>query len=77
CGYCMPCPQGVDIPGMFQLINEASMFGSLDSQRRSYVHAGGEGSSADSCIRCGACEEKCPQHIAIRDELAGVAEQLG
>ena len=77
CGYCMPCPQGVDIPGMFQLINEASMFGSLDSQRRSYVHARGEGSSADSCIRCGACEEKCPQHIAIRDELAGVAEQLG
>lgn len=77
CGYCMPCPQGVDIPGMFQLINEASMFGSMDSQRRSYAHARGEGSSAGSCIRCGACEEKCPQNIAIRDELAGVAEQLG
>jgi hypothetical protein len=77
CEYCMPCPQGVDIPGMFQLVNEASMFGSLDSQRRSYADARGEGSSADSCIRCGACEEKCPQHIAIRDELAGVAEQLG
>jgi len=77
CSYCMPCPQGVNIPGMFELVNEASMFGNADLQRKRYVHARGEGSSADSCIRCGTCEEKCPQHIAIRDELAGVAEQLG
>ena len=77
CSYCMPCPHGVNIPGMFELVNEGSMFGNLDVQRKRYIHARGEGSSADSCIRCGACEEKCPQHIAIRDELAGVAEQLG
>ena len=76
CSYCMPCPQGVNIPGMFQLVNEGSMFGSWDTQRKRYAQMKSEGSSADSCIRCGACEDKCPQHIAIRDELANVAEQL-
>jgi len=76
CNYCMPCPQGVNIPGMFQLVNEASMFGSWDVQRKRYGQMKSEGSSADSCIRCGACEDKCPQHISIRDQLADVAEQL-
>ena len=76
CSYCMPCPQGVNIPGMFQLVNEGSMFGSWDAQRKRYSQLKSEGSSADSCIRCGACEDKCPQHIAIRDQLADVAEQL-
>jgi predicted aldo/keto reductase-like oxidoreductase len=77
CSYCMPCPQGVNIPGMFQLVNEGSMFGNWDTQRKRYGHMRGEGSSAESCIRCGACEEKCPQHISIRDQLVNVAEQLG
>jgi hypothetical protein len=76
CSYCMPCPQGVNIPGMFELVNEGSMFGSWDAQRKRYAQMKSEGSSAESCIRCGVCEDKCPQHIAIRDELAGVAEQL-
>jgi len=77
CSYCMPCPQGVNIPGMFQLVNEGSMFGSWDVQRKRYGQMKSEGSSADSCIRCGACEDKCPQHISIRDQLANVTEQLG
>jgi len=77
CSYCMPCLQGVNIPGMFQLVNEGSMFGSWDTQRKRYGQMKSEGSSADSCIRCGACEDKCPQHISIRDQLASVAEQLG
>ena len=77
CSYCMPCPQGVNIPGMFQLVNEGSMFGSWDTQRKRYGQMKSEGSSADSCIRCGACEDKCPQHISIRDQLVNVAEQLG
>ncbi|HWQ21109.1 MAG TPA: aldo/keto reductase, partial [Clostridia bacterium] len=39
CRYCVPCPQGVDIPGMFELVNEGSMFGNMDTQRKRYVHA--------------------------------------
>jgi predicted aldo/keto reductase-like oxidoreductase len=53
------------------------MLGNWDLQRKEYGDMRGEGSSADSCIRCGACEEKCPQHIAICDQLTDVAELLG
>ena len=77
CNYCIPCPNGVNIPGMFRLVNEGSMFGNQDMQRKRYGHMRDEGSSADNCIRCGLCEEKCPQHISIREQLASVAEQLG
>jgi predicted aldo/keto reductase-like oxidoreductase len=77
CSYCMPCPQSVNMPGMFQLVDERSMFGNRDMQRKRYGHMRGERSSADSCIRWGACEENCPRHISIRDQLADVAEQLG
>ena len=77
CSHCMPCPQGVNIPGMFQLVNEGPMFGDRDMQRKRYGRMRGEGSSADSCIHCGACEEKCPQYISIRSQWADVAEQFG
>lgn len=77
CRYCMPCPQGVDIPGVFELVNEGSMFGHWDMQHKRYERMKNEKSSVDQCVRCGLCETKCPQHIQIREELAGIAGQLG
>ncbi|MHB8070835.1 MAG: aldo/keto reductase [Candidatus Cryosericum sp.] len=76
CRYCMPCPQGVNIPGVFELANEGSMFGRWDVQHKRYEHMKNENASADRCVRCGLCETKCPQHIAIRDELAAVGKEL-
>jgi predicted aldo/keto reductase-like oxidoreductase len=72
----MPCPQGVNIPGLFDLANEGSMFGNWNVQRKRYEHMKNEGAAADKCIRCGLCETKCPQHIAIGDELASADKEL-
>lgn len=70
CGYCLPCPEGVDIPGTFSAYNTARMFDSPKHAAwlyRTFVVSGGGG--ADRCSRCGACEPMCPQSIAIPDRL--------
>jgi predicted aldo/keto reductase-like oxidoreductase len=71
CGYCMPCPNEVDIPYIFQKYNEARVYGLWDVSRRSYREwRRRSGKRADACVECGLCEEKCPQHIPIREQLA-------
>jgi predicted aldo/keto reductase-like oxidoreductase len=70
CGYCLPCPSGVDIPGTFSAYNTARMFDNPKHAAwlyRTFVVAGGGG--ADQCNRCGACEPLCPQSIAIAERL--------
>ena len=73
CGYCMPCPEGVNIPRIFQLYNHARVYDIWDSSRTSYANLGEveweQGKKADRCIQCGKCEEACPQNIAIRSQL--------
>ncbi len=68
CGYCMPCPKGVDIPGTFRCYNE--MFTENKSQGRfEYAQVVGlrkESSFPDQCVGCGKCEAHCPQHLEIR-----------
>ncbi|WP_242342726.1 aldo/keto reductase [Anaeromyxobacter terrae] len=70
CGYCLPCPSGVDIPGTFSAYNAARMFDSKTLGAWHYstfvVRSGG---GADRCSRCAACEAMCPQSIAIPDRL--------
>ena len=71
CGYCMPCPKGVDIPGAFRCYNE--MFTEKKGMgRREYAQVVGlrkEPAFPSQCIGCGKCENHCPQHISIRQEL--------
>lgn len=68
CGYCMPCPKGVDIPGAFRCYNE--MFTERKrTGRREYWQVVGlrkEPAFATQCVGCGKCESHCPQHLPIR-----------
>ena len=71
CGYCMPCPKGVDIPGAFRCYNEMSTEGRA-SGRWSYfqtVAMRNEAPFPSQCVGCGRCEKHCPQHLPIIQTL--------
>ncbi|MDR1398597.1 MAG: aldo/keto reductase [Treponema sp.] len=76
CQYCMPCAQGVEIPGVFARYNDGMMFGNFDQPRRSYMFTTRAGRDASKCVACGACEKKCPQGINIIDKLKTAHEKL-
>jgi uncharacterized protein len=78
CRYCMPCPNGVDIPGVFEIYNESAAFDTMDMGRFRYNSPFGmkNEQKADKCIECGKCEEACPQKITIRDWLKKVHKDL-
>jgi uncharacterized protein len=77
CGYCAPCPHGVDIPVNFELYNNAVVFqgNSRVLSKNLYAALPAEQKAA-ACKECGTCEEKCPQQIAIREKLRLVREQF-
>jgi uncharacterized protein len=68
CRYCMPCPNGVEIPRVFGLYNEAMIYGDATRGRRDYGRLKAE-QHADNCTKCEQCVEKCPQQLAIPDLL--------
>ncbi len=71
CRYCMPCPKGVDIPGIFYCYNTMYIESKL-AGRREYgqnVSLTREPSFATQCVECGKCESHCPQNIKIREKL--------
>lgn len=73
CKYCIPCPVNVSIPNCFELLNNASMFDKISTAKEIYNDILiKEGNDASRCVDCGKCEEKCPQHIKIRDVLKEV-----
>lgn len=78
CGYCMPCPQGIDIPGTFRCYNE--MYTERPKVgRKEYLMTTAfrkEQNPASGCIRCGKCERHCPQHLEIRKELRQASSEL-
>jgi len=79
CGYCMPCPHGVDIPANFQLMNTYRLYGLLDYARWEYREEdlAKNKASAAYCQECGECEEKCPQKISIMAQLKETDQALG
>ena len=71
CRYCMPCPKGVDIPGIFAAYNrrysDGKLRGLIDYFMCTSVRK--EKTCASNCVKCGKCETHCPQGIEIRKEL--------
>ena len=86
CGYCLPCPNGVDIPFNFRLYNEGVMYGGEHPERARFWYRwmaeGFEGEwfrrgQAADCLRCRECEAKCPQGLPISEWLSVVHQVLG
>jgi len=76
CEYCLPCPNGVAIPTIFDLYNDAVSYDAWGNSRWAYNNQVRPEARADNCIECGECEEACPQHIEIIDWLAKAHERL-
>ena len=78
CGYCMPCPKGVDIPGTFAAYNRMYTEGRLRPMVEYAMCTAfrRDSTAASNCVECGACERHCPQHIEIRKELKQARKQL-
>ena len=76
CGYCMPCPNGVNIPFNFELYNAAEMYEDVKGARFRYMSFMDECERAKACGACRACEEKCPQKIPISEWMAKVSAAL-
>ncbi len=77
----MPCPNEVNIPLNFELMNYHRVYGLTEYARQEYHKIGAEewmpGKRAADCLECGDCEEKCPQKLPIRDQLRETAAALG
>lgn len=69
CEYCMPCPQGIRIPGIFEAYNDASMYGTLEDFPRGYERMKEHLGDPAACVECGNCEQACPQGLPIRGHL--------
>jgi predicted aldo/keto reductase-like oxidoreductase len=77
CEYCLPCPNGVNIPRNFDVYNRVAMYDIMDDCRNEYKHWIPDDQKAAVCIQCDECLTKCPQQILISTWLPVVEEVLG
>lgn len=73
CGYCMPCPAGIDIPKVYEAYNMTACR-PMKEARAAYD---GLSVGADACVGCGQCENACPQHIAPGEYMTAAAKAFG
>lgn len=77
CEYCLPCPNGVNIPRNFDVYNRVAMYDALDDCRFEYSRWIPDNEKAAVCIQCDECLSKCPQQISISTWLPVVENVLG
>ena len=76
CRYCMPCPNGVNIPGIFSSWNNVSLYDTDPRYDWGIRQIREKDNGADHCIGCGACEAACPQHLSIIEGLQNAWKDL-
>ena len=76
CRYCMPCPNGVNIPGVFSSWNNVSLYDTDPKWDWGLRQIKEKESGPDKCVACGACEAACPQHLSIIDGLQQAWKEL-
>jgi predicted aldo/keto reductase-like oxidoreductase len=77
CAYCMPCPNGVDIPRNFEVYNAGVNYQNPDWARNEYNNWIPQEARASACIQCRECEDKCPQRILISEWMPVIQRVLG
>ena len=76
CRYCMPCPNGVNIPGIFAAWNDISLYETDPSKHWGLQEVLKKKEGQDNCVGCGACEAACPQQLSIIEKLREAWESL-
>ena len=83
CGYCQPCPKGINIPKIFQAYTYKNVYGLTDLAKNTWNgylnNEKNPGVHPDECVNCGYCERKCPQHLQVREllkKVSGVLSEL-
>jgi predicted aldo/keto reductase-like oxidoreductase len=73
CKYCMPCPQNINIPEIFTMMNYHRVYKLTEFAKKNYSEIGKNPwmnyENASKCVECGICETKCPQSLPIREQL--------
>ena len=72
----MPCPNGVDIPGVFASWNNVSLYKTDPKEEWGLRMIREHDAGADHCVGCGACEAACPQHLEIISGLSAAWKEL-
>lgn len=74
CRYCTDgCPMQINIPRLFSIMNNYTMFGNLEGAKKAYAQATDGHGKASECLQCGQCEGVCPQHLPIIENLQKIA----
>ena len=79
CNYCMPCPQGINIPGCFSAYNASFAHGWFTGLSQYFTASAVRTTHpklVSNCVRCGKCARHCPQHIDIPARLADVGHRF-
>ena len=73
CGYCLPCPEGIDIPSQFLFEGYLSRY---NLPEWAYGRYEAQAKNASNCVQCGICETRCPYDLPIREMLKNVVEKM-